>query len=136
MKPIGRVGIVAAIVLSLELVAAFSCYWWMRPDSLQKAGSAYEAGQYAEAIQECTLAIESGKLSQTQLANAYHDRGWAYWKKGDHDKAIADFTKAIELDPKFVPAYDIRGGLYRRKGEDAKADADYRKARELRRDRP
>ena len=26
-------------------------------------------------------------------------RGLAYWKKGDKDQAIADFRKAIEIDP-------------------------------------
>lgn len=38
-------------------------------------------------------------------ANAYVVRGRTYYTKGDHDKAIADYTKAIQLDPKHAKAY-------------------------------
>ena len=31
---------------------------------------------------------------------AYYNRGIAYGNKGELDKAIADFTEAIRLDPK------------------------------------
>jgi tetratricopeptide (TPR) repeat protein len=36
---------------------------------------------------------------------AYFWRGRAYSAKGDKDRAIADHTKAIELDPNYVDAY-------------------------------
>jgi tetratricopeptide (TPR) repeat protein len=35
---------------------------------------------------------------------AYYNRGFAYNDSGELDRAIADFTKAIELDPKFASA--------------------------------
>ncbi|MEQ1577400.1 MAG: tetratricopeptide repeat protein, partial [Hyphomicrobium sp.] len=35
-----------------------------------------------------------------KLACAYHNRGLAYAAKGDHDRAIADYTKLIEINPK------------------------------------
>ena len=34
-----------------------------------------------------------------KLALAYSNRAAAYRNKGDYDRAIADATKAIELDP-------------------------------------
>ena len=49
---------------------------------------------------------------------AYYNRGVAYETKGDHDRAIADYNQAIELNPKFTkptttaasPSY-IKGDL-------------------------
>ena len=44
---------------------------------------------------------------------AYHNRGDAYGLKGDIDRAISDYTKAIELNPNYAPAYNSRGsGLH------------------------
>ena len=34
------------------------------------------------------------------MARVYADRGLAFWDKDDYDKAIADYTTAIRLDPK------------------------------------
>jgi tetratricopeptide (TPR) repeat protein len=51
----------------------------------------------------------------------------AYSKKGDWDHAIADFTKAIGLDPK-PGLYDGRGDAYLGKGDTDHAIADYNKA--------
>ena len=33
-------------------------------------------------------------------AFAYINRGSDYWTKGDNDRAIVDYTKAIEINPK------------------------------------
>ena len=49
-------------------------------------------------------------------------------KKGDHDKAIADFTEAIRLNPKLAQAYYNRGMIYRKKGDHDKAIADFTEA--------
>jgi len=52
-------------------------------------------------------------------------------RRGDLDKAIADFTTAIGLDPLSVHAYGNRGWAYQRKRDNQKALADYTKAIEL-----
>jgi tetratricopeptide (TPR) repeat protein len=44
---------------------------------------------------------------------AYKNRGNAYNKKGEHGRAIADYTRAIELDPDFAAAYTARAWLRR-----------------------
>ena len=45
-------------------------------------------------------------------AEAYYNRGVAWQKKGDYDRAITDYTKAIELNPNLAMAYVNRGSAY------------------------
>jgi Tfp pilus assembly protein PilF len=51
--------------------------------------------------------------------------------KGDHDRAIADFSEAIRLDPKHVNARLSRATSYRAKGDLARSLADYQEATRL-----
>jgi tetratricopeptide (TPR) repeat protein len=62
---------------------------------------------------------------------AYYKRGVAYQFKGDLDRAIADYNKAIELRPNHVRAYESRGSAYASKGVYTNAVADVTKASEL-----
>src|SRR5229473_4082095 len=64
------------------------------------------------AIPACTRLIEAGGLAVEDRAVAYDSRGVAYWRKRDYDQAIANYDKAIELDPKFARAYMRRGASY------------------------
>jgi tetratricopeptide (TPR) repeat protein len=41
-------------------------------------------------------------------------RGLAYKKKGLHDRAISDYTKAIELNPSGTDGYINRGNVRRK----------------------
>src|SRR5659263_85468 len=66
-----------------------------------------------EAIAACSGIIESGKTSERELAVIYRNRAVALRIKGDHDRAIADYNKAIRLDPKYVNALINRGISYR-----------------------
>jgi Flp pilus assembly protein TadD len=58
-------------------------------------------------------------------------RGTTYASKGNWDKAIADFTEAIRLDPQCARAYGGRGFAYEQKGETSKAEADFAEAKRL-----
>ena len=76
-------------------------------------------------IAACTVVL--GYPSERALhANAYHQRGLAFYRKQKLDFAIADYTEAIKLDPKFVFAYGARALAYNQKGdtEHALQDAD------------
>ena len=63
--------------------------------------------------------------------NAYFNRGSAFATKGDHNRAIADFTKAIEITPQNADLFYSRGLVHRAKGEISEAIADYTRAIEL-----
>jgi len=58
-------------------------------------------------------------------AEAYYDRGYSRFDKGEHDKAIADYSEAIRLNPNFTAAYLDRGMAWFRKGEYDKAITDF-----------
>ena len=51
--------------------------------------------------------------------------------EGRLDKAIEDYTKAIELNPQHANAYHNRGLAWSKKGDRDKAIEDYNKAIEL-----
>ena len=61
----------------------------------------------------------------------HNDRGVALTTEGGYDEAIAEFSKAIELEPEYVVAYSNRGYAYGLKGEWDIAIADFDKAIEL-----
>ena len=62
----------------------------------------------------------------------YYNRGIARSKKGETDRAISDFTKAIKMNPRFANAYYYRGLMYlRKKGDYDQVISDYTKAIEI-----
>jgi tetratricopeptide (TPR) repeat protein len=87
-----------------------------------------EKGAGDEAIAACTRQIESRDIGRQVLAAAYRSRGDALGRKGDYDRAIADFTEVIRLDPKSTVAYNRRGLAYDRKGNYVLAIADFTEA--------
>jgi tetratricopeptide (TPR) repeat protein len=64
------------------------------------ADCAKETGE--DAIAACTRRIESGEVKAHELAVMLDHRGLAVRRKGDIDRAIADFDEAIRLDPNFA----------------------------------
>jgi Tfp pilus assembly protein PilF/ketosteroid isomerase-like protein len=64
-------------------------------------------------------------------AEEYYNHGNAYKKQGNLTQAIADYTKAIEIDPKYAAAYSNRGNVYQIQGNFQQAIADYDKAIEI-----
>ncbi len=61
----------------------------------------------------------------------YFNRGNNYFKRGQYDEAISDYTKALEIDPKFTEAYHNRGTAYGKKGRYDEAISDFTKALEI-----
>jgi tetratricopeptide (TPR) repeat protein len=65
------------------------------------------------------------------LASVYYNLGNAYYAKGHLDKAISDYIKAIEINPKHVGVYNNRAITHYFKGEHDKAWEDVYKAQKL-----
>ena len=53
-----------------------------------------------------------GQNSVNNNANLYHERGLEFHSKGETEKAIAAFTRAISFDSKYADAYNSRGFVY------------------------
>ena len=84
--------------------------------ALAKALDEYVAGE---------MFIGDRPEARTNLGGLYADRG-------EYDKALGEYRKAIELDPTFVQAYANLADLYRARGMDSEAEATLREG--LRRD--
>jgi tetratricopeptide (TPR) repeat protein len=61
-------------------------------------------------------------------------RGNGHFDKGEFEAAVADYTKAIEIEPDYSDAYNNRGLTYSDRGDKDRAIADYTKAIELKPD--
>jgi tetratricopeptide (TPR) repeat protein len=80
-------------------------------------------------IRSCTLIVDG--QAKGNKDGAYNNRGTAYWSKGDYGRAIADYNRAIELNPKLAKAYTNRGNAHHGKGDYDRAIADYNRGIEL-----
>src|SRR3990167_8898039 len=86
-------------------------------------------GIFLSAICFCFL---SGMVNAAaEDVQSYIEKGEAYSKKGQSDKAIAEFNKALELDPKNARVFNDRGLEFWFKGDIDSALADYNKALEI-----
>jgi tetratricopeptide (TPR) repeat protein len=75
----------------------------------------------------------STQKKQGELGDAkfYNSRGIAYGQKGQYDRAISDFNRAIELNPNDHKAYNNRGIVCRLKGQYDQAISDFNRAIEI-----
>jgi tetratricopeptide (TPR) repeat protein len=93
-------------------------------------GSAFNSGDYDQAINETTIAIGY----YPEYVDGYCVRSASYAKKGDLDKALADANEAIKLNPDYHRGYKERAELYFKKGEFDKSLADLNKALSIKAD--
>ena len=73
----------------------------------------------------------STQAADAQSADDYLKRGNAKSDLKDYQGAIADYSKAIEINPKDAAAYNNRGVANRKLGDNRAAIADYNKALEI-----
>jgi tetratricopeptide (TPR) repeat protein len=82
-------------------------------------------------IAGCTRIIEDKSASVKDRFISHYNRGNAYRDKRDWDKALADYSAAIRLDPKHPYGYNNRGIVHRVKGNFESALADFSEAIKL-----
>jgi len=66
---------------------------------------------------------------EREIREISRDRAWA--KKADYDQATADFTKALEINPRDASGYYSRGLAWGKRAKWDQAIADYTKALEI-----
>jgi tetratricopeptide (TPR) repeat protein len=77
-----------------------------------------------ETIAACSRLIASNALKGADLSTAFSNRGIAFKRKGDFDRAIADYDEAIKHNPGSAIAYINRCADYNAKGAHDRAIAD------------
>ncbi len=82
-------------------------------------------------IDSCTILITSRATTSLGLAIAYNNRGNAYTSTGKFDLAIADYNRALALNPNFVKALNDRGVAYEKSGAYQRALQDFDAALDL-----
>src|ERR1700730_4847024 len=111
----------------VSLVSALVLLVGMAPAKADDVATC-DKGSGEEKIAACSRLISSGKFKGHNLAIVFNHRGDAHYGKGDYDRAVADYSEAIRLDPKHAFAYIGRGLSYRMKGDYDRAIADHSEA--------
>ena len=70
------------------------------------------------------LILGCGNNAAQQQARDYLVKGYSYFTQGQWDQAIAEYTSAIEMDPKLAAANNYSGSAYGEKGDYNNAIAD------------
>ncbi len=111
---------VAAIWVAIDYVAG----------APQRARAALQDGMRAIGSNDFTQAVASlsDSIAITESAEAYLERGNAYQNLKQPEKALADWSRAIELDSGLAAAYTARATYYRLAGDNAKALPDLEKS--------
>ena len=50
-------------------------------------------------IGACTWLLQSGRIAEGSVLVVFHSRGNAWYQKGEHDRAIEDYTAALRIEP-------------------------------------
>jgi Flp pilus assembly protein TadD len=66
-----------------------------------------------------------------KMAEAYNNRGLAFYNLERHQQAINDFSQAIRMKPQYAEAFNNRGNAYYALDQYQKAEADFNKSLEL-----
>lgn len=113
---------VLSLFVSLSSSAVLAASAWPYYEAAERAE---KAGNYAEAV---ALYSKSIVAEPVQVWMTYNQRGCCYKKLGESQKAIDDFTKAIELQPAYATSYYNRALLYKQTGDWSKAVDDFSKS--------
>jgi tetratricopeptide (TPR) repeat protein len=84
-----------------------------------------------EPIAACTRAIASGAYQGHDLAKLHYDRAFEYQARRDNDRAIADYSESIRLNPNSAMALYLRGVAKQKKGDKAGGTTDIAAAKRI-----
>jgi tetratricopeptide (TPR) repeat protein len=86
------------------------------------------SGQVSDLSDLCSPNTEGQESIPMASAEEFYQRGSEFDSQGKSQEAIAEYTKAIQLDPKYVEAYVFRGNALALVGQPQKGIEDLQKA--------
>jgi membrane associated rhomboid family serine protease len=89
---------IGAAITTLAAITALA--WFTTPATQWRTCAGNPRIDWDTQIGSCTALIQSSQDRARDRAFAYNNRGNAWLAKGDNDRAIADYSEAIRLDPK------------------------------------
>jgi len=116
--------------MAILVVAAFAVPVSARVDLCRQY---VDSKDYDRAIDECSRMLTSPAYPADE---AYNNRGIAYAGKKQYDLAVADYSRAIGLNPAFDKAFINRGNAYWHLGQYEKSFEAYKAAIKLNPDDP
>lgn len=87
--------------------------------------AAAAADDMDKAIATCGAVIDNERTAKPDLVKALIARGALYARRDQIDRAIADDSRALLLDPALADVFNARGELWLRKGDRPKAVQDF-----------
>src|SRR5262245_25363597 len=92
------------------------------------------AANPAISIEACTRAIGSGFYRNHDLSVLHYNRAVSHRKQGEDEAALADYSTAIRIDPRYEKPFNNRGNVRKDMGDTDGALADYSEAIRLKPD--
>ena len=124
-------GMRIVVIILVTIISALACAQAEEPGVvdglLRRARNALAKGQSEEALALANKAVER----TTDNSRAYLLRGMIQDRLEKYDRASADYSKVIALDPHAAEAYDRRGSARFKLGQVVESAADFDKVVEL-----
>ena len=120
----------AAVDACTALLRGFESYYF-NPAAIHfaRANAYLSLGEYEKAIADYDDALAPGRTGHPDdirfTASALNNRGIAYARSGDAERAYSDFNHAITLTPDYESAYVNRASIFIARAEPERAIADY-----------
>ncbi|MGH7224669.1 MAG: tetratricopeptide repeat protein, partial [Gemmataceae bacterium] len=124
-QSIGGIGMRACLggLLTVVMAALASAAW---AHTQHQAGRCYNAAATNDQrIEACTAIIQSGQAGGRELAVAFNNRGVSYYNEHQYNRAIAVFSGALRIDPRYSEALYNRGNAYESAGAPDSAIRDF-----------
>ena len=100
----GHIRMTSILRGALAALAFTTAVWLAATPAAADDVDSCEKASGDEAIAACERAINSGLYSGRRLADLFHSRYFEWTKKQESDKAIADCSQPIRLEPNDVNA--------------------------------
>jgi len=124
----------AAVLMAVLLIRSAAASREPAADPRLDAGvcAVAAAADDADAIvAKCGAVIDNDKIAKADRVNALMARASVFARRGQDERALADYSVAVMLDPDQADAFNNRGEIFLRKGDRPRALADFAAALKL-----